>query len=379
MGVTCRAGAALIALAVAIAASPSASAGVPVPTDNAFVIPGANADSWAPDILKPLDPWATDGPLVPLINAHYYDCAGCTVTIIRYPRTAGPLFGPCAPFADESIAIGAGMVIDDLRDAEGPSVISGLSLGAMAADAAQRALDADPSRPPASDVTFIATGDPSRVTPLTTGIGSFLPVGLRIPVLGWTVTRPPSESTYDTVVVVGEYEWAADFPDRPWNLLADLNALVGFNYTHSEASLTDPADVPPEYIRTTTNSTGATTMTYLVPTPEVPLLKPFDKILAPSVIAAANSVLKPIVDRGYSRYDTVTGNHTPYLQPTGGLPKLVMPSAPATARTTSLTAAPATARTTSLTAGPAAAPDDSTDQRPTSGSQTRRGRGSAGR
>ena len=360
MGVTRRAGAALIALAVAVAAGPSASAGVPVLTDNAFVIPGANADSadsWAPDILKPLDPWATDGPLVPLINAHYYDCHGCTVTIIRYPRTAGPLFGPCAPFADESIAIGAGMVIDDLRDAEGPSVISGLSLGAMAADAAQRALDADPSRPPASDVTFIATGDPSRVTPLTTGIGSFLPVGFRIPVLGWTVARPPSESAYDTVVVVGEYEWAADFPDRPWNLLADLNALVGFNYTHSEASLTDPADVPPEYIRTTTNSTGATTTTYLVPTPEVPLLKPFDKILAPSVIAALNSVLKPIVDRGYSRYDTTTGNHSPYLQPTDGLPKLVMPSAPAgiTLR----------AKTTE----PAAAQDNSTDQRPTSGSR----------
>jgi hypothetical protein len=101
---------------------------------------------------------------------------------------------------------------------------------------------------------------------------------------------------------------------------------VGFNYTHSEASLTDPA-----------------------------------------VIAAANSVLKPIVDRGYSRYDTVTGNHTPYLQPTDGLPKLVMPSAPGGIALRA------------KTAEPAAAPDNSTDQRPTSGSQTRRGRGGPGR
>lgn len=290
----------------------------------------ANADSWAPEILEPLDPWATDGPLVPLINAHYYDCGGCGVTIIRYPRTAGPLFGPGAPFADQSIGVGVDILTDALHTAEGRSVISGLSLGAMTADSAQRALADDPNRPPAAGVTFIATGDPSRVTPLTTGIGSFLPVGLRIPVLGWTVTRPPSESPYDTVVVVGEYEWAADFPDRPWNLLADLNALVGFNYTHSEASLTDPADVPPEYIRTTTNSMGATTTTYLVPTPEVPLLKPFDKILSPAVITAANNVLKPMVDRGYSRYDPVTGNRMPYLQPTDGFPRLVTPpSAPA--------------------------------------------------
>ena len=106
--------------------------------------------------------------------------------------------------------------------------------------------------------TFIVTGDPSRVTPLTARIGSYFPVGLRIPVLGWTVVRPPSESIYDTVDVVGEYEWAGDFPNRPWNLLADLNSLVAFNYTHSEASLTSPTDIPLKNIVTTTNSTGAT-------------------------------------------------------------------------------------------------------------------------
>lgn len=321
------AGAALVAVAAAIVTSPSACATVPVLIGNVVVIPGANADSWAPEILEPLDPWATDGPLVPLINAQYYDCGGCAVTIIRYPRTAGPLFGPSAPFADESIAIGAGMVIDELRTTEGPAVVSGLSLGSMAADAVQRALDADPGRPPASDVTFIVTGDPSRATPLSTGIGSLLPVGLRIPVLGWTVTRPPSESVYDTVVVVGEYEWASDFPDRPWNLLADLNSLVAFNYTHSEASLTSPADVPPQNIVTTTNRLGAATTTYLWPSPVLPLLQRFDKILAPAVIAAANDVLKPWVDRGYSRYDAVTGNRAPYLQPADGPPKLVRASA----------------------------------------------------
>lgn len=326
--------AAAVVSAAAIAVSPSASAVVPVPTDNAFVLGGANADAWAPAILEPLDPWGNNGPLLPLINAHYYDCGGCAVTIIRYPRTAGPLFGPRAPFADESIAIGAGEAVDEIRDATGSAVISGLSLGAMTADAAQRALDANPHRPAASDLTFIMAGDPSRVTPFSTGIGSFLPVGFRIPVLGWTVTRPPSESGYDTVAVVGEYEWAADFPDRPWNLLADLNALVGFNYNHSKAALTDPADIPAENIVTTTNSTGATTTTYLVPSPEVPLLRPFDKFLDPKVIAAANNVLKPLVDRGYSRYDDVTGNRMPYLEPTDRLPKLVGPGTTATPSTT---------------------------------------------
>jgi hypothetical protein len=68
----------------------------------------------------------------------------------------------------------------------------------------QRSLDADPNRPSATQVTFIVAGDPSRVTPFSNGIGTLLPVGFRIPGLGWTVTRPPSDSPYNTVVVVGE-------------------------------------------------------------------------------------------------------------------------------------------------------------------------------
>lgn len=339
---------AAIASVIAIVICPAASAAVPVVTDNAFILGGANADGWAPAILEPIDPWGNNGPLVPLINARYYDCDGCTPTIVQYPRTAGPLFGPCAPFADESIAIGAGKAVGDVEKASGSSVISGLSLGAMTADAAQRRFDADPNRPAASGLTFIMTGDPSRVTPLTTGIGSYLPVGLRIPVLGWTVVRPPSESSYDTVVVVGEYEWAGDFPNRPWNLLAVLNSLVAFNYTHSEASLTDPTDIPPQNIVTTTNSKGASTTTYLWPSPELPLVKRFDKILPPKVITAVNDVLKPIVDRAYSRYNDATGNRTPYLQPTNGLPRLVRPGTPSAA-SGSLPVRPAASRTPSHT------------------------------
>lgn len=313
-------------VATTVAFSAPAFAEVPVPTDNAFVIPGANFDGWAPSILEPIDPWATDGPLVPLINADYYACGGCSVTIVRYPRTAGPLFGPRAPFADESIRIGADRTLADLGGADGTSVVSGLSLGSMVADTTQRDLAADPNRPSAAQVTFIVTGDPTRVTPLTTGIGSFLPVGFRIPVLGWTVTRPESDSIYDTVVVVGEYDGLADFPDRPWNLLADLNALAGFQLNHSNASLTNPADVPPNFITTRTNGTGATTTTYLVPSPVIPLLTAFDRVLPTKVVDVANNVLKPLVDRGYSRYDTETHNRTPYLQPTDGLPELVRPS-----------------------------------------------------
>ena len=44
------------------------------------------------------------------------------------------------------------------------------------------------------------------------------------------MTRPEDDSEYNTVVVVGEYDFTAD---RPWNLLVALaNSLVRFTYSH---------------------------------------------------------------------------------------------------------------------------------------------------
>lgn len=39
--------------------------------------------------------------------------------------------------------------------------------------------------------------------------------------------RPEPETPYDVIVVAQEYDGWADFPDRPWNLLATLNAIAG--------------------------------------------------------------------------------------------------------------------------------------------------------
>ena len=51
---------------------------------------------------------------------------------------------------------------------------------AITADAVQRAIDADPERPDPDQLTFIVSGDASRITPVSTGIGAFLPEGFRI-------------------------------------------------------------------------------------------------------------------------------------------------------------------------------------------------------
>ena len=317
--------------AAAYLVSPPAGAAPPDVTkaDHVFILPGASADSWAPRILGRLDPWSTTNPRVLRIDENYYSCGStsqpCDLRLITYPRTAGPLFGPNAPYADESIAEGVDMTKEAIDPSDGPIVVAGLSLGSITADAVQRSLDAGPGRPKPDQLTFIVSGDPSRVTPFSAGIGSFLPEGFRIPLLGWTVTRPEENSSYDTVVVVGEYDITADFPDRPWNVLALANSVIGFEYSHSPSALSSPTAVPEENIRVTTNDKGATTTTYLVPQPTLPLLRPFSGV-APRVVNAANNILKPIVDRGYSRNDVKNGNLAPYLKPTDGLPQLVKPT-----------------------------------------------------
>ena len=45
-------------------------------------------------------------------------------------------------------------------------------------------------------------------------------------------------------------------------------------------------------------------------------------------------MLRPIAEKGYSRYDSVTGNRMPYLEPTDGFPELVVASDSAEPATT---------------------------------------------
>ncbi len=319
---------ALAAVAGSVAAPGLASAALPV-AETVFVLPSASMEAWAPNIIPRIDPWSSTGALTRRIDSNYFTCApGCSTTIVDYPRTAGVIYGPHAPSADESVRIGTDAVLAGLQTAGQPVVVAGLSLGSLVSDSVQaNSLGLAPDQ-----LSFIVAGDPSRVTPMTAGVGSYFSPGWTIPLMGWTVTRPTAESPYNTTVVVGEYDAAADFPNRPWNLVADLNAILGFGYGHGNSSLTSPADVPAQNITVVTNSLGATTTTYLYPHAELPLLTPLKGLLPSRTLAALNTALTPVVQRAYARYDSVTGNHAPYLQATAGAPKLVVPRAAAAAR-----------------------------------------------
>ncbi len=307
--------------AAALAATAMAGAPVAAATTDVYVLPGT-AGYWP---FIPATPFSVNGPENPFIDANFYTCGGgCSVTVVPYPRTVGPLFGPNAPTGNQSIAIGVNLTRQGIEANQGTNaVVAGLSLGSLTTDAVQHYYDTHPQgAPPPSQLTFVVSGDLSRPTPVSDGILSYVPAGITAPYpFGFTVARPDADSPYNTTVIVGEYDGWADFPDRPWNLLADANAIAGIQYVHSPSSLSTKPAQPSAAV---TDAAGGTTTTYVVPTPELPLLDPLNGKVPQPVINKLNTTLKPIVDRGYSRNDTTNGSKAPFLQPTNGLPKLVV-------------------------------------------------------
>ena len=186
-----------------------------------------------------------------------------------------PGSGLDGPGVGESVVVGTDNLDAAIRgSASGRDVAVGLSEGTLVLDAEQARLAHDPTAPPPDQLSFTMFGPPA----CSHGFGqSFLtemfPPGTFIPVIDYTMPKPV-ESQYDTTVVVTAYDGIADFPDRPENLVSVANAFMGAAIVHTPAAFTSPADVPPQNIRTTTNSRGGTTTTYLVPAKYLPLTLP---------------------------------------------------------------------------------------------------------
>lgn len=229
--------------------------------------------------------------------------AGDTVTRIDYPAK---VFG-----MDRSIAVAVAAIDEAIQDTPGAVVVAGFSQGAIAVTRAKLALMAEPDeqRPAPDELSFVTVGDPY-------GPGGFLRnVRFRIPLIGLSPTAVP-DTPYDTVIVDGEYDGWADFPDRPWNLISLANALLGVIYVHGRYELLpdglDLTAVPERNITATTNSLGGRTTTYLVPTEKLPLVAPLRDIGVPEpLVAALEKPLRSIVDAGYARNDPAAAEVPP--------------------------------------------------------------------
>lgn len=214
-----------------------------------------------------------------------------------------PGLGLDGPSYGESIDEGAPNLIAAIRRG-GPGTAIGLSEGASVLDEVQARLAYDPAAPPPDQLSFATYGNPVGKHAFGE---SFLtqnfPVGSVVPSLDYRIPAPV-ESQYDTYKFVSAYDSIADWPDRPDNWLSVANAIVGLATGHTAVAFTDPSMVPERNIRTTVNSRGATTTTFMIPEEHLPLVLPFKYLGVPKdTLMELDKVLLPYVDAGYSRND----------------------------------------------------------------------------
>ena len=234
---------------------------------------------------------------------------GCTPVAVRTPAQFWPITGLRAMTYDYSVDIG----LANLRDCLGgvactvtdaPFVstgsrqltdtsytVFGYSQSAVIAGMMKSELIA---HPPSGLVSFVFESNPNRPN------GGILErfVGVHIPILGVTfngatVTNSPQPTPLTTVDAVHQYDPVGDFPINPLNLLADLNALVGFFYEHPEGGSGTPA-LQGQYQDSTY---------YLVPTTTLPLLRPLTVVpyLGPLLATILDPPLRVLVETGYDR------------------------------------------------------------------------------
>lgn len=216
---------------------------------------------------------------------------------------AFPGLGVDGPSIGESVAVGEDNLDAAIRRG-GPGAAIGLSEGSLVVDAEQARLANDPTAPPPNQLVFSTFGNPvGRHAFGQSFLTSVFPVGAVVPAMDYRIP-PPVESQYDTKAFVAAYDMIADFPDRPDNLLALANTLVGEATGHTAVAFTDPSMVPPQNIRTTVNSRGATTTTYLIPEKHLPLVIPLGYLGVPEdELNQLDAELAPMVNAGYSRND----------------------------------------------------------------------------
>jgi diacyltrehalose acyltransferase len=214
-----------------------------------------------------------------------------------------PGIGLDGPSIGESVDVGEPNLINAIRNG-GTGRAMGLSEGALVLNAVKASLANDPTAPPPDQLTFATFGDPIAKTPFGESfLTQIFPVGAVVPAMDYRIPAPV-ESQYHTDQFVSAYDSIADFPDRPDNLFALANSIAGLATGHTAIAFTNPSNVPAQNIRTTVNSRGGTTTTYLVPEQHLPITLAFKYLgYDQHTLNQLDAILLPRVNAGYSRND----------------------------------------------------------------------------
>ncbi len=124
--------------------------------------------------------------------------------------------------------------------------VVGLSAWSLVVTEVLRLAAADLDAPDQREINFVVAADSSRQE-IIADTDNYNPV------YDYTY-RPAPETVYDTIVVTGEYDGFADFPDRWWNLTAVANAMAGSIFVHVPTMFADLTEVPEENVTVEVNS-----------------------------------------------------------------------------------------------------------------------------
>jgi len=226
---------------------------------------------------------------------------------------------------DVSVASGVAQLTSDLVGTNNPSadepvVIFGYSQGATVASIMKSQLSML-SPEDQANINFVLIGSPNRPNG---GLFERLAMFGTVPILDATFGQPtPTDTDMSTVDIAFQYDGVADFPLYPINLLADLNATLGFWYIHGSYLAPDgrnPEELPngltPDELAATIadpanhqHLQGSDTTYVLIPTPNLPLLQPLrdfgafthTEFLTTPLIDLIQPALGVLIETGYDR------------------------------------------------------------------------------
>jgi len=201
--------------------------------------------------------------------------------------------------ANQSLTMGA----DDLEAAvvahgSNHLVIYGLSQGAGVANVVKKRLAQQyPDAATAPDISFVLSGDPNMPNGgLMSRFG-----GAYIPILDFPFNGPAATDTsFHTVEISRQYDGFTDFPLYPLNVIADLNALMGIVYLHTnflDVSLPEDPSESPAFV-----GMHGDTSYYFFQTQDLPLFAPLRAMGVPEkLIDVVEPLFRVIVEAGYDR------------------------------------------------------------------------------
>ena len=203
---------------------------------------------------------------------------------------------------------------------DNPIVIFGYSQGGNVVSREKATLSGltDPQK---AALSFVMIGNTNRPNG---GLFERLAFLGTVPILDATFGLPaPTNTGIKTTDIAFQYDGVSDFPLYPINLLADLNAIAGFWYTHgtylAPNAKSDPGEIPdleytPAELNTALtdpkNQTIYGDTTYItIPTKTLPIVRPFlefgsftnTTFIIKPLVDLVSPVLRVLIDTGYDR------------------------------------------------------------------------------